>query len=168
MEQIAALPSFLQDRPAAHAGIKILSLQVRLYTWHHALVSQPQVRIVTKKSAGTVSFGSVMDNASKLLRLESLSLTFEIEAESFEHLGWYEQNWFGTIRSLKVSKSFDLKFTEMEEFSFPFPGNIRNWDQLERKWSPVIRSLIMPDTLWGDPESRPLNEVEQYMRSRLL
>jgi len=176
-QQIAALESFLWDRPAASARIKNLSLRLHLdferfehnREWIAAClagISFPLKRHFLAQDIGeTAQFARTMNTASKVLRLESLSLTMDIYPYQLKSLALCRKgDWLETIRSLNVSKSFDLNFKEIDDeygtYIIPDDGN---WQQLEEKWSPVIRNLITPVSV-----RLSLTETEEYMKSRML
>lgn len=158
------LVHILTERPAIRKGIK--SLVIELDFLHE---------MPWKEAA---AFETWCDCLSRNLRLERLHVWFKIREEDINRFSSGEGPFAPLVgfRKLHVSESFSMAWsinTEGVPHSFNEPydyeydekdedARIRYIDALRAQWKPILREVLLPDTL----RRKELSEQEMYMKFR--
>ncbi|KAH7400060.1 hypothetical protein BKA64DRAFT_671056 [Cadophora sp. MPI-SDFR-AT-0126] len=148
---IWTLPAFLRERPAIHLGIKYAFFRIDL---------------INPVSDQLRKFEDWCHYVSTCLKLERFDLRLDVKESDLEriHKGEDEFAYLASCRSIPVSHTFEIILTiwdtrgrwDWNEVSGP--GDL---DMLEEKYRPLIREMMLPDSL-----RKPPTEESLYLESR--
>ncbi|CAG8975008.1 hypothetical protein HYALB_00012141 [Hymenoscyphus albidus] len=155
---------FVQDRPAACAGVK----ELYFYLWCAS------GRWVFDRDQLGDSYLRFCSFASKL-RLENLTVSLHVFAGDLLHRIeeiMAEEGDYATVggtRQIGVSENFNLTMRVEVNVIWQVwaSDSTQKVEDLEEKYQPMIRALMMPTSLAKKIQDSTTSEVGQYLRTRL-